>query len=146
MSSGTPATRSPRSTADLPRSPRSIPRYGRQWLAAVERARALADEDLPAASVKGDGPPPQRSWADRNPLAAARLTATRERLTVFAEERSIPVENVCAPDPLRRVVWTPPAEHSAAGFDAALAGHGVRGWQRAIVAPMLEAAFTEHPG
>jgi ribonuclease D len=120
------AMASPRSTSDLPSSPRSVPRYGRQWLAAVERARDLSDDDLPAASVKGDGPPPQRSWADRNPLAAARLTATRERLAAFGEEHSIPVENVCAPDPLRRVVWAPPAEHDELSFAAALATHGVR--------------------
>ena len=139
------AIASPRSPADLPTSPRSVPRYGRQWIAAVERARELSDDELPAASVKGDGPPPQRSWADRNPLAAARLTATREQLTAFAEEHSIPVENVCAPDPLRRVVWTPPAVHDESAFAEALAGHGVRPWQQAIVAPMLAAAFAANP-
>ncbi|WP_307785172.1 hypothetical protein [Janibacter melonis] len=42
-------------------------------------------------------------------------------LTAFAEAHTIPVENVCAPDPLRRVVWTPPEQTDAAGFEAALA-------------------------
>ena len=59
-------------------------------------------------TLRSDGPPPQRAWAERNPVAAARLTATREALTAFAAEHAIPVENVLSPDPLRRVIWTPP--------------------------------------
>lgn len=140
------AMESPTTAADLPTSPRSVPRYGRHWLAAVERAAALPDSELPPVSVRTDAPPPQRSWPDRNPVAAARLTATREMLTAFAEAHTIPVENVCAPDPLRRVVWTPPEQTDAAGFEAALAAHGVRPWQREVVAPMLAAAFEEHTG
>lgn len=142
----TMATEAPRTVADLPSSPRSIPRNGRAWLAALERAAALPEDELPPATVRTDAPPPQRSWADRNPLAASRLADTREALTAFAAERTIPVENVCAPDPLRRVVWTPPAEHDEGSFAAALAGHGVRPWQQEIVAPMLASAFAANPG
>ena len=67
-------------------------------------------------TLRSDGPPPQRAWAERNPVAAARLTATREALTAFAAEHVIPVENVLSPEPLRRVIWTPPDDQSAAGF------------------------------
>ncbi|WP_346780639.1 hypothetical protein [Janibacter sp. DB-40] len=73
------------------------------------------------------------------------MTTTRAALTAFAEEHTIPIENVCSPDPLRRVVWSPPAERSTEGFAAALAEHGVRPWQQEIVAPMLVAAFEAHP-
>ena len=139
------ATAAPRSAADLPRGHRSIQRNQRAWLEAVDRAAALTEEELPPASVKSDGPPPQRSWRNRDPLAADRLGDTRATLTAFAEEHGLPVENVCSPDPLRRVVWDPPAERDPEAFTAALAEHEVRPWQREIVAPMLVAAFASHP-
>ena len=135
----------PTSAADLPRGHRAIQRSHRAWLEAVGRARSLPDEDLPPATVKSDGPPPQRSWANRDTIAAERLTETRQRLGVFAEERTIPIENVCSPDPLRRVIWTPPTETTPEAFADALASHGVRPWQREIVAPMIAEAFAAHP-
>ena len=135
----------PTSAADLPRGHRAIQRSHRAWLGAVGRARSLPDEDLPPATVKSDGPPPQRSWANRDPIAAERLTETRQRLGVFAEEHTIPIENVCSPDPLRRVIWTPPTETTPEAFADALASHGVRPWQREIVAPMIAEAFAAHP-
>jgi ribonuclease D len=138
------AKASPRATSDLPRGHRAIARYGRQWVEAVARALDLPEDELPPRSLPPDGPPPPRVWADKNPVAAARLKDTRAALTAFAEEHGIPVENVCSPDPLRRVVWTPPADLDAAAFESALAGYGVRPWQAEIVAPMLAAAFATH--
>ena len=134
----------PHTSADLPRN-RAAARYQRQWLAAVRRARDLPESRLPERSLPHDGPPPPKAWADKNPLAAARLAAARAQLTAFGEEHTIPVENVCSPDPLRRVVWSPPPVASEEAFAAALAEHGVRPWQRAIVAPMLARAFAETP-
>lgn len=135
----------PSSASDLPRGHRAIQRSQRAWLAAVERARSLSEEELPPATLRADGPPPQRSWASRDPLAAARLTKIREDLGVFAREHTIPIENVCSPDPLRRVVWTPPADITPASFAEALARHGVRPWQQEIVAPIAASAFEAHP-
>ncbi len=139
------ARAAPRSTSDLPSGHRAIARYGRQWVEAVGRALALPEDELPPRSLPPDGPPPPRVWADKNPVAAERLKHTRAALTEFADEHTIPVENVCSPDPLRRVVWTPPDDHGAPAFEAALSGHGVRPWQAEIVAPMLAAAFAAHP-
>ena len=139
------AQANPLSPADLPKGHRAIQRSQRAWLAAVERARGLGDDELPPPTLKSDGPPPQRSWANRDPVAAERLTTTRAALTAFAEEHTVPVENVCSPDPLRRVVWTPPAERSVESFSMALAEHAVRPWQQEIVAPMLVAAFETTP-
>lgn len=135
----------PHTPADLPRN-RAAARYQRQWLAAVRRGNELEERFLPERSLPNDGPPPAKVWPDKNPLAAARLAATRALLTAFAEEHTIPVENVCSPDPLRRVVWSPPPAHTEEAFAAALAGHGVRPWQQAIVAPMLVTAFAEATG
>jgi ribonuclease D len=139
------AMQSPSSPADLPAGHRSVRRYQRQWLDAVRRANAIAESDLPALTLRSDGPPPQRSWAERNPVAAARLAECRAALTTFAAEHEVPVENVISPEPLRRVVWSPPAEHTAAQFTAALQALGARQWQTEIVAPMLESAFAAHP-
>ena len=168
-SSGTPATRSPasgtprsagcsptrrsstspkaapRTTSDLPSGHRAIARYGRHWVEAVRLAEEVPEAELPPRSLPSDGPPPPRSWADKNPVAAERLAATRAALTAFAEKHTIPVENVCSPDPLRRVVWSPPEQRDVDGFTAALEGYGVRRWQADIVAPMLVAAFDAHP-
>ncbi len=127
----------------LPDGNRSVARHRREWLAALARAAALPDTRLPPPSLPNDGPPPPRAWAEKNPVAARRLADTRESLSVFAFEHTVPIENVCSPEPLRRVVWSPPEEApDAAAFDAALAAYGVRPWQRAIVVPLLQDAWA----
>lgn len=137
------AKAAPRAANELPRTNRAIGRYSRQWLAAVARGVELTEDQLPARTLPLAGPPPARSWADRNPLAAARLGATRTALKAFAQDHDVPVENVVSPEPLRRVVWTPPTHHDIDSFEAALLAEGVRRWQAAIAAPMLAAAFAE---
>ena len=82
-------------------------RYQRQWLAAVRRANALPEAELPPLTLRADGPPPARAWADRDPVAGARLAQARATLAAFAAAHSMPVENLLSPDPLRRVLWTP---------------------------------------
>jgi len=139
------AAAAPTSVSDLPSGHRAINRYGRQWVAAVKRAEAIDEADLPQRTLRSDGPPPARSWADKDPVAAARLTAARAELTAYAEQHEIPVENVCSPDPLRRVLWRPPATPDVDGFTEALLGLGVRQWQADIVAPMLARAVEAHP-
>ncbi len=135
--------RAPRRTS--PRGHRAIARYGRQWVEAVRRAVDIPEDDLPPRTLPSDGPPPPRVWAEKNPVAADRLGATRGALTAFALEHVIPVENVCSPDPLRRVVWQPPSDHDGAAFTRALLDQGVRQWQAEIVTPMLVAAFAQFP-
>ncbi len=139
------AMAAPKTPADLPSGHRAIKRYQRQWLDAVRRARALPEDSLPPLTLRSEGPPPQRAWPDRDPVAAERLSATRAALAGFAEEHRIPVENVMSPEPLRRVIWSPPADRSAAGFADALAVLGARPWQTEVVAPMIAAAFAANP-
>ena len=139
------ATEAPTSPSDLPSGHRAIARYGRQWVAAVKRANAIDEADLPPRTIRSDGPPPARSWADKDPIAAARLGDARADLATFSQERSIPLENIVSPDPLRRVVWRPPAARDEASFIDALRSHGVRRWQAEIVAPMLVRTFDAHP-
>lgn len=139
------AQRAPRGIADLPQGHRGVARYQRHWLAAVQRARELPESELPPVAVRTDTPPPARSWPDRAPVAAARLAQVRQRLAAFAHAHSVPVENVCTPDAVRRVLWTPPSPPDERGFDTALADLGVRPWQRRVVVPILVEAASEHP-
>ena len=139
------AMQAPTSAATLPNGHRSVRRYQRQWLDAVRVANAVPEGDLPPMTLRSEGPPPVRAWAERDPVAAARLTMTREALSAFALERAVPVENVMSPDPLRRVIWSPPADRSVEGFAAALEALGARRWQTGVVAPLVAQAFEAHP-
>ncbi|GAB2632076.1 ribonuclease D [Streptomyces capparidis] len=111
------------------------------WLAAVERARALPEGALPQASAPVTGPPPPRSWADKDPVAAARLSAARTRVTALAHSLNLPQENLIAPDTVRRVCWTPPEEPTRERVAAALVAHGARPWQVELVTPVLVEAL-----
>ncbi|CCH77008.1 putative ribonuclease D [Nostocoides japonicum T1-X7] len=135
----------PRTPADLPGGNRAVARYARRWLAAVARGNAVPEGELPPRALRTGGPPPVRAWADKDPAAAARLAATRAALQDFSVAHTVPIENICSPDPLRRVVWSPPPVPDVDSFAAALAAEGCRAWQCEIVAPLLVAAFADHP-
>ncbi|MFJ9153872.1 HRDC domain-containing protein [Streptomyces sp. NPDC102270] len=113
-----------------------------QWQAAVDRARALPEAQLPQPGQPVTGPPPPRAWADKDPAAAARLSAARAAVSALAETLNMPQENLITPDTVRRVCWEPPADVSAASVGAALAGYGARAWQVEQVTPVLVAALS----
>ncbi len=135
----------PKDTAEFAvrRELRAASRNPKVWLEAIERATALPEESLPALALAGNGPPPPRVWADRDPVAAARLAAVREGLAAFATARQVPVENVVTPDLIRRVLWSPPADVSVDGFGQELRAAGARPWQVEVAAPILAAAAAE---
>ncbi|MEU9331714.1 ribonuclease D [Streptomyces sp. NPDC048290] len=113
-----------------------------QWQAAVDRARVLPESRLPQPGQTVTGPPPPRAWADKDPEAAARLSAARAGVTALAERLGLPQENLITPDTVRRVCWEPPAAADVAGVSAALVGLGARAWQVELVAPVLVGAFS----
>ena len=135
----------PRDLEELPQTLKALARNGRQWVAAVDRAMSLPPDQLPPSSRPHDGPPPARAWREKNPEAADRLLAVRALIGEFAAAHPVPIENVCSPDPLRRVVWQPPADTSVESFTEALLALGVRRWQAVIVAPALHKAFVTPP-
>ncbi len=126
---------------------RAAERYSARWTAAVQRAAELGEDDLPTRSARSDGPPVPRAWPERDPAAAIRLRVTRERIAALAEEQGIPAENLLSPDTLRRVLWAPPKTREPADLlDAVvdqLQGLGARGWQVALVAPVVVEAIHE---
>ncbi|MFE4667150.1 HRDC domain-containing protein [Streptomyces sp. NPDC056716] len=113
-----------------------------QWQAAVDRARALPESRLPQPGQAVTGPPPPRAWADKDPVAAARLSAARAGVSELAERLGLPQENLITPDTVRRVCWEPPAAADVEAVRAALLGYGAREWQVELVAPVLVSAFS----
>jgi len=139
--------RAPKTEADISqdragRASRLVRRHQREWLTALERARQLPEADLPALTVRSEGPPPARAWAERDPVAAARLAQARTALGEFAQARSIPLENLLAPDSLRRMLWTLPVNPTLESISEALLELGARQWQIDIAGPVLEEAIN----
>lgn len=122
---------------------RGARRHLSDWQGAVDVALALPDSALPPPSLPADGPPPPRAWADRDPAAAARLTAARTVVGRLSEARSVPVENLLAPDLLRRVCWAPPEVLDDGTLRDALRAGGARSWQVDEVLADLLAALLD---
>lgn len=114
-----------------------------QWQAAVDRAKALPDSALPQQSQTPNGPPPPRSWADKDPAAAARLAAARAAVTARAEELHMPQENLLTPDSVRRLCWQPPSASTEPEVVSALRALGAREWQIEQTASLLTEALAE---
>ncbi|GAA4624847.1 ribonuclease D [Cellulomonas oligotrophica] len=114
------------------------------WQQSIDRAVALPEQDLPSArGPAGDGPPPPRVWADRDPAAARRLAAAREVVTALSVEHHVPVENLLQPDLLRRVCWSPPRPATEEAVRAALVAGGARAWQVELLGHRVAAAFAD---
>jgi len=113
------------------------------WQAAIDRAVALPDSELPATrGPASDGPPPARVWADRDPPAARRLAAARELVTALSHEHSVPVENLLQPELLRRLCWSPPRPLDASSVGETLTAGGARAWQVELLAERLAVALA----
>jgi len=123
---------------------RGARRHLDRWTAALASALALPDAALPDQSLAYDGPPPARSWADRDPVAAQRLAGLRAAVGAVAEEHGLPTENLLMPETLRRVAWDPPAAEEAAVAQA-LRARGARTWQVGLVAGVIASALARPP-
>ena len=126
---------------------RGAERYAGSWLAALREAQEMAEEELPTRSPRGDGPPLPRAWAEKDPVAAKRLSLAREEMARLADQHGMPVENLLTPDYLRRTLWTPPRTREPGTLldeiAAQLAAYGARSWQIALTAPILTTATLE---
>jgi ribonuclease D len=128
---------------------RQARRHEREWLAAVARARASADDELPETTggAMPNGPPPAHRWAERDPAAAARLAAARGAITALAVENRLPVENLLSPDALRRLSWDPPQpggeQSDEQAVAHALADYGARPWQIELTAGPVAQALRQ---
>jgi ribonuclease D len=125
---------------------RGAERYAHQWVEALRVARALPEEELPPVAARYDGPPPPRAWADRDPVAAARLVKARESLKALADSHDMPVENLLTPDYVRRVMWEPPQPDDGEDLSDLVAQRltalGARPWQVELAQGPLTDAIT----
>ncbi|MEV1330561.1 ribonuclease D [Micromonospora costi] len=121
---------------------RSVRRLARTWLAALDDARQLPEDALPVAPVV-EGPPPPHRWAERDPVAAARLARCREVVLRISGEHRLPAENLIAPDSVRRLAWVPPEEVTEETVAETLRGFGAREWQIALLTKELTPALTD---
>ena len=138
----------PRSVSELTSLPVfNGPRQRRQanlWLRAVESARELDEQDLPPHSVASNDPdamPPPARWRERDPAAAARLTAAKDVVGEIAERSAVVTQNLLAGDVVRRLAWRGAAGGEQAVRDR-LAELGARRWQIDLVAARLAEAFA----
>jgi ribonuclease D len=128
---------------------RGAERYAPQWLEAIRTARDLSEQDLPPLAGRYDGPPPPRSWADKDPAAAARLSAARAEMGRLAEELNVPVENLLTPEFVRRLMWEPPDPATEAGLSEVVSERlrelGARPWQVDLTTgPLVDAIVNGH--
>ncbi len=143
------ASAQPRSVPELEALPgfrgRGARRRSSRWAAAVGRALALPEAELPQPLGRdADVPPPSaRQWPARDAAAAGRLAAVRAAVAELAERHTVPAENLVPPDAVRRLCWRPPDDLSEQSVAAELNGFGARPWQVELVAGPLCAALRQ---
>jgi len=111
-----------------------------RWWTAI--SRGLSTDDLPPMRVRGTGLPTPRNWKERHPDAYARFVCTREEILTVAASLDIPVENVLAPDTVRRLCWEPPTDVSTESIRTVLNEFGAREWQIDACASTIAECFA----
>ncbi len=116
-------------------------RTARRWMAALDRANALADNKLPPLHGPRSAMPAGNRWGRSHPEEAERLARARATLTEIAEAHNLPIENLLPPDAVRQLCWswqpTPDDDARRTAVDAALRDAGARGWQRDLTVEAL---------
>ena len=110
------------------------------WISAITDAIALPEDQWPEARANSDALPPIKIWRERFVEKYAHLTHAKAGLEERAKELAIPLENLIAPEAVRRICWNEPFGN----VSGALVALGVRAWQIDIAAPVLEAALREN--
>lgn len=120
---------------------RGAGRYARTWWSAIERGMGLSEAELPERAPRPEGPPPPRTWAERNPAAHDRFQRARSQIATIAQQWDIAPELLIAPDTVRRMCWEPPPDTTLEGIRAALATYDARPWQIETCAGVLHSAL-----
>jgi ribonuclease D len=138
-------TAGPKSPAELMALPvfggRSTRRHVDTWWGALQAAAALPEAQLPVPVPTGDGPPAANRWAERDPVAAARLARVRGVVQAMAAELRMPAENLVQPEALRRLAWVPPEPATTEAVAESLRASGARAWQVSRVSAALAAVL-----
>ena len=111
-----------------------------RWWDAIQAG--MVTTDLPVLRPPIDTIPPPRAWADKNPLADARLKTARLAVGEKSVDLNIPIENLLTPELLRRLAWAPPAPSTPESVKAALLELGARPWQVDELGELIANAFV----
>ena len=108
------------------------------WLATISTAVAMPENEHPEMRAAGDSMPPTKIWKERFPEKYAPFTHARAAVEARAAELNIPVENLIAPDVIRKLVWKLSTDVPKDALDL-----GARPWQVAEIADLVSAALLE---
>ena len=108
------------------------------WLATISTAVALPENEHPEMRAAGDSMPPTKIWKERFPEKYAPFTHARAAVEARAAVLNIPVENLIAPDVIRKLVWKLSTDVEKDALDL-----GARPWQVAEIADLVTAALLE---
>jgi len=111
-----------------------------RWWNAISRGQVT--DDLPPMRVRGTGLSTPRNWKERHPDAYARFVCTREALVGVAAAIDVPIENLLAPDTIRRLCWEPPPTTDEISIGTALTEFGARLWQVDACAEVISDCFA----
>lgn len=135
----------PRSREEL----RQIPALSRQrgaerWLAPVQRALDLPDDQLPNRGLAAGGIPPHKAWARIRPEAADRLGRMRAVVVRTAEQLNLPAEVLITPQLVRNLAWD--NDLVADQIPDRLLADGARPWQVEQLGRLLAEALEATGG
>lgn len=108
------------------------------WLSAIAEAVALPENQYPEMRAAGESMPPTKIWKERFPEKYAPFTHARAAVEQRALELNIPVENLIAPDVIRKLIWKNSTDVAADALEI-----GARPWQVAEIADLVTAALKE---
>ena len=108
------------------------------WLSAIAEAVALPENEFPEMRAAGDSMPPTKIWKERFPEKYAPFTHARAAVEERALELNIPVENLIAPDVIRKLIWKNSSDVTNDALEI-----GARPWQVAEIADLVTAALKE---
>jgi ribonuclease D len=108
------------------------------WLATISTAVAMPENEHPEMRAAGDSMPPTKIWKERFPEKYAPFTHARAAVEARAAELNIPVENLIAPDVIRKLVWKLSTDVAKDALEL-----GARPWQVAEIADLVSAALLE---
>ena len=108
------------------------------WLSAIASAIALPESEYPEMRAAGDSMPPTKIWKERFPEKYAPFTHARAAVEARAAELNIPVENLIAPEIVRKLVWKLSSDVVKDALE-----FGARPWQVAEIADLVTAALLE---
>ena len=108
------------------------------WLSAIASAVALPESEYPEMRAAGDSMPPTKIWKERFPEKYAPFTHARAAVEARAAELNIPVENLIAPEIVRKLVWKLSSDVVKDALE-----FGARPWQVAEIADLVTTALLE---